>query len=235
MRSNLTEIVFILDRSGSMGSLEKDTIGGFNSFIERQNQEEGDAILTTVLFDDKYEILHDGVSIKDVKQLTNKEYYARGMTALLDAMGKTIITVKNRLNNTDEKYRPSKVIFVITTDGQENCSKEFNRDQIKTLVEQQTKENDWQFLFLGANIDAISTAQSFGIDGKFASNYTASAVGTDSLYSTLSCSVSSYRSKGVIEDDWKDNLKDDLEVSMIKTTHSDGNTSTITPKGIRIG
>lgn len=207
MRENLTEIVFILDRSGSMGHLTNDTIGGFNSFIEQQKQEEGEAILTTVLFDDQYDVLHDGVDLNEIQQLTNKEYYARGMTALLDAIGKTINTVHSRLENTDEKYRPSKVIFVITTDGEENCSKEFTREQIKKLVEKQTKEHDWQFLFLGANIDAISTAQSFGISGQFAANYTASSVGTDSLYATLSKSVSNFRGMGEIQENWNSEIK----------------------------
>jgi len=207
MNNNLTEIVFILDRSGSMGHLVNDTIGGFNSFIEKQKQEEGDAILTTILFDDQYEILHNGVDIKKVKPLTTKEYSARGMTALLDAIGKTINTVGERLNNLPEVYRPSKIIFVITTDGEENSSKEFTQKQIKEMIESQTKERDWQFLFLGANIDAVNTAQSFGINGQFASNYTASSVGTDSLYTSLSRGISNYRGKGIMESNWNADIK----------------------------
>jgi len=135
MKENLTEMVFILDRSGSMSNLTKDTIGGFNTMIENQKKEDGDAVLTTVLFDDMYELLHDGVNIQDVKELTNKEYYARGMTALLDAIGKTINTVGERLSKTKEEDRPSKIIFVITTDGQENSSKEFTQKQIKEMIE----------------------------------------------------------------------------------------------------
>jgi len=135
MKENLTEMVFILDRSGSMSNLTKDTIGGFNTMIENQKKEDGDAVLTTVLFDDMYELLHDGVNIQDVKELTNKEYYARGMTALLDAIGKTINTVGERLSKTKEENRPSKIIFVITTDGQENSSKEFTQKQIKEMIE----------------------------------------------------------------------------------------------------
>ena len=173
MKENLTEIVFILDRSGSMSSLTTDTIGGFNSFIDTQKQEDGEAILTTILFDDQYEILHNGVDIKTVKPLTSKEYSARGMTALLDAIGKTINTVGERLNKTNEDDKPSKVIFVITTDGQENSSKEFTQSKVKEMIEHQTNNYSWQFMFLGANIDAVSTAQSFGISGQFASNYTA--------------------------------------------------------------
>jgi len=207
MKNNLTEIVFILDRSGSMDSLVADTIGGFNSFIETQKQEYGEALLTTILFDDQYEILHNGVDIKTVKPMTTKEYSARGMTALLDAIGKTINTVGDRLNKLDEDNKPSKVIFVITTDGQENQSKEFSRKKIKEMIEHQTNTYDWQFLFLGANIDAVGTAQSFGISGQFASNYTANSVGTDSLYTSLSKSVCNYRSVGAMDTNWKDDIK----------------------------
>ena len=207
MKENLTEIVFILDRSGSMSSLTTDTIGGFNSFIDTQKQEDGEAILTTILFDDQYEILHNGVDIKTVKPLTSKEYSARGMTALLDAIGKTINTVGERLNKTNEDDKPSKVIFVITTDGQENSSKEFTQSKVKEMIEHQTNNYSWQFMFLGANIDAVSTAQSFGISGQFASNYTANSVGTDSLYRSVSKSVASYRSDGEISDNWNDEIK----------------------------
>ena len=207
MKENLTEMVFILDRSGSMSNLTQDTIGGFNTMIENQKKEDGEAILTTVLFDDKYELLHDGVNIKDVNKLTNKEYFARGMTALLDAIGKTINTVGERLNKTKEEDKPSKVIFVITTDGQENSSREFTQEQIKEMIEHQTNTYNWQFMFLGANIDAVSTAQSFGINGQFASNYTANSRGTDALYSSVSKSVASFRSVGVVDSDWKKDLE----------------------------
>lgn len=197
----------ILDRSGSMGNLVDDTIGGYNSFIEAQKQEDGEAFLTTILFDDQYEILHDGVDIKKVNPMTRKEYYARGLTALLDAIGKTINTVGNRLSNTPEEDKPSKVIFVITTDGQENRSKEFTQSQIKEMIEHQTEKYGWQFLFLGANIDAIGTAESFGIRGQFASNYSANARGTESVYNNLNLSVSNFRNKGIVEDSWNSEIK----------------------------
>lgn len=207
MKENLTEIVFILDRSGSMRSLTSDTIGGYNTFIENQKNEPGEAVLTTILFDDQYEVLHNGVDIKTVKEMTNKEYFARGCTALLDAIGKTINTVGERLKNTKEEDRPSKVIFVITTDGFENASKEFTQPNIKEMIEHQTNKYNWQFMFLGANIDAVGTAQSFGISAQFASNYSANSVGTDSLYRSVSKSVASYRTTGDISNDWKDDLK----------------------------
>ena len=205
MKDNLTEIVFILDRSGSMQDLVKDTIGGFNSFIEKQQKESGEAILTTVLFDDQYELLHDRINLKDVKKLTDKEYYTRGTTALLDAIGKTINSIGSKLNNTEEKDRPSKVIFVITTDGMENSSKEFKKDKIKEMVELQTNKYNWQFLFLGANIDAVSVGNSYGIN--MTSNYTASAVGTKSLYDGVNMTVCNYRSKGKIDEDWNNGIQ----------------------------
>jgi uncharacterized protein YegL len=207
MKDNLTEIVFILDRSGSMVDLTNDTIGGFNSFIENQKQEPGEAILTTILFDDQYDIFHNGIDIKSVKPLTTKEYFARGMTALLDAIGKTINTVGERLNKVKEEDRPSKVIFVITTDGQENASREFTQPKIKEMIEHQTNNYNWQFMFLGSNIDAISTAKSYGINVQFSSNYTSNAVGTQSLYNNVTRAVSKYREKGTIDDSWKDDIK----------------------------
>lgn len=206
MNNNLTEIVFILDRSGSMGYLVTDTIGGFNSFVKKQKNEEGEANLTTVLFDNKYELLHDGADLKTVNPITEKEYFVRGTTALLDAIGISITTVKNRIENTPEEEKPSKVIFVITTDGYENASKEYFRPQISQMINEQT-EKGWQFLFLGANIDAVSTAESFGINGQFASNYSANSVGTDSLYTSVSKSVGEFRSIGIIDADWKSEIK----------------------------
>jgi len=207
MKNNLTELIMILDRSGSMSSLVTDTIGGFNSFIEKQKQEDGEALLTTILFDDKYEVLHNGVDIKTINPLTTNEYSARGMTALLDAIGKTINTVGDRLSKTNEEDKPSKVIFVITTDGQENMSKEFTQSQIKKMVKHQTDKYNWQFVFLGANIDAVGTAQSFGIQGQFASNYTASSAGTDSVYTSLSKNIASYRSVGELSANWNEDIK----------------------------
>jgi len=204
MNDNLTEIIFVLDRSGSMRDLTQDTIGGFNSFIETQKQEPGEAKLTTVLFDDRYEILHNGIDLKDIEDLTVKEYYARGMTALLDAIGKTINIVGERLNNIKENDCPSKIIFVITTDGYENSSKEFTQDVIKEMIEHQTDKYNWQFIFLGANMDAISVAGSYGISA--AASYTATPIGTQNLYDTVSSTTTSYRASGKINKDWDKEL-----------------------------
>ena len=190
MKKNLTEMVFLLDRSGSMSHLVSDTIGGFNSMIENQKKEDGEAYVTTVLFDGQYEILHDHIDINDVQSITDKEYYARGTTALLDALGRTINSVGNRLNNTPEDERPEKVIFVITTDGHENASSEFTKEQVKKMIEHQQSKYSWTFMFLGANMDAVSEATSLGINSNFARTYTASSVGTASVYNAVSDTIS---------------------------------------------
>ena len=194
MKKNLTEMVFILDRSGSMGHLTDDTIGGFNSMIESQKNEPGEAYVTTVLFDDEYELLHDHVNIQDIKPITRNEYFARGWTALLDAVGKTINSVGNRLSNTPEEERPEKVIFVITTDGMENASREFAKSKVKEMIEHQQSKYSWVFMFLGANMDAVSEANSLGINTDFARTYTASDLGTKSVYATMDCAMASIRS-----------------------------------------
>jgi uncharacterized protein YegL len=209
MKQNLTEIVFILDRSGSMSSLVSDTIGGFNSFIEQQKKEQGEAKITTVLFDDQYEVLHNCVDIHEIKELTEREYSARGMTAMLDAIGKTINDVGDRLSKTKESERPKKVIFVITTDGLENSSREFSKPRIKEMIEHQRNKYNWNFLFLGANIDSIAEAGSLGIDINYASNYSATAIGTQSLYGAVSKATSSLRSStgNEVTLDWADEVK----------------------------
>lgn len=190
MKQGLTEMVFILDRSGSMHHLTNDTIGGFNSMIESQKVQEGEAYVTTVLFDDYYEVLHDHVNIQDIKEITNKDYFARGCTALLDAVGKTIISVGQRLSETPEEERPEKVIFVITTDGMENASQEFTKAKVKEMIEHQQDVYSWTFMFLGANIDAVGEGSSLGIKPMFAKTYTASDIGTLSLYEAVSDTVS---------------------------------------------
>lgn len=193
MKQNLTELVFILDRSGSMSSLESDTIGGFNSMIEKQKKETGEAYVTTVLFNHEYTLLHDHVNLQDVQPMTAGDYWTRGTTALFDAVGSTINSVGRRLSDTPEDERPEKVIFVITTDGYENASKEFNRSKVKEMIEHQQSKYSWLFMFLGANIDAAEEASNMGINAMFARTYTASDVGTTSVYSAVTEALASTR------------------------------------------
>ncbi len=190
---NLTEMVFILDRNGSMNGLEADTIGGYNSLLEKQKKEVGDATVTTILFDDQYEMIHDHVAIGKVKDITNKEYFARGSTALLDAVGKTINHVGNRHKNALDNEIPGKTMVVIITDGYENASREFTLPQIKQMIERQKEKFGWEFLFLGANIDAVSTAAGFGITVDRAVTYEADSVGTrmnfDAVSQVIGCVI----------------------------------------------
>lgn len=184
MNMNLTEIIFLLDRSGSMSGLERETIGGFNSFIEKQLESEGKTIVTAVLFDDKYEILWNGIDAEKAK-LTTENYYVRGCTALLDAVGKTILDVGYRLSKTREKERPGKIIFVITTDGYENSSLEFSYEKVKELIKHQQEKYNWDFIFLGANIDAATEADSIGINKNNAFSFEASAKGVERMYNMV--------------------------------------------------
>ena len=209
MKENLTELVFILDRSGSMSGLETDTIGGFNSMLERQKKESGEAFVTTVLFDDKYEVLHDRYDIKGVNLLTEKEYYVRGSTALLDAIGITINNIGKALSDTKEEDRPGKVLFVIITDGMENSSREFSYEKVKKMVEHQKSKYSWDFIFLGANIDAIKTANSFGISADMATNFVSDSAGTQLNYKIVSEVVSSFRKGKNVDKSWKDEIEKD--------------------------
>jgi hypothetical protein len=188
-----------------MQNLTEDTIGGYNSYIEAQKNSDTGTKLTTILFDDKYEILHDGLDINNVPTLTKKEYYARGSTALLDAIGKTINTVTNRLSKLDKGSLPSKVLFVVTTDGYENSSKEYNNNQLKEMIDKHTKDDGWQFIFLGANIDSFSVANSIGINTSI--NYSATVDGTRSVYSGMVCATNSYMNTGILGEDWKKEIK----------------------------
>ncbi|MBD7965177.1 vWA domain-containing protein [Fictibacillus norfolkensis] len=194
MNKNVTEIVFLLDRSGSMSGLEKDTIGGFNSFVKRQVERKGKTLLTTVLFDDQYEILWSGVPAEQV-QLTRKDYYVRGTTALLDAVGKTILDVGYKLSRTEENDRPGKVIFVITTDGMENASSEFTHEKVKKLIEHQQEKYNWEFIFMGANIDVIAEAQNLGIKEEDAFSFDATQDGVENLYAMMSEEILQRRNK----------------------------------------
>ena len=210
MKKGLTEIVFILDRSGSMSGLEKDTIGGFNTTIEKQKQEEGEAIVSTVLFDNDMEVLHDRVSLEKVAPLTDKEYYARGCTALLDAIGGAIHHIGNVHKYAREEDRPEKTIFVITTDGYENASRKYSSDRVKQMVERQKQKYGWEFIFLGANIDAVETARNFGIDEERAANFVNDGAGIGVMYEAQCCLMSDIRHNRKNERGWKKNVDADF-------------------------
>lgn len=218
MKKNLTEIVFILDRSGSMRGLEADTIGGYNSLIEKQKEEEGEAIISTVLFDDNQEVLHDRVNLEKVNPITRKEYYVRGCTALLDAVGGAIHHIGNVHKYAREEDRPEKTLFVITTDGMENSSRRYSYEKVKKMIEHEKEKYGWEFLFLGANIDAIEVAGRFGIEASRAVNYECDSVGTQLNYQTISETVSRVRAcesrakmAEVLSDDWKSEIEKDYK------------------------
>ena len=212
MRENLTEMVFVLDRSGSMSGLAADTIGGFNELIEKQKKIEGDAYVTTVLFDHEYEVLHDHVALEEVAPLTDKEYFARGSTAVLDAVGRPIDAVGARLAATAEEERPEHVVFVITTDGMENSSREYTAQRVRGMIEHQQQKYSWQFVFLGANMDAVSEARKLGISAKYAADFTPSHSGVRKMYSMALDSVMSGKRTGVsLGADWKSFLDTDEE------------------------
>lgn len=193
MRENLTEIVFIIDRSGSMNGLESDTIGGFNSMITKQQKEEGEAIISTVLFDDETDVIHDRVPIRDVKKLTEEDYRVRGCTALLDAVGGAIDHIGKIHKYARNEDRPAKTLFVITTDGLENASRYYSFKDLKRMIERQKEKYSWEFLFLGANIDAIKVATNMGIGKDRAANYNCDETGTALNYQVLERAVTCVR------------------------------------------
>jgi len=209
MKTNKTELVFILDRSGSMAGLESDTIGGFNAMLAKQKQEEGEANVTTVLFDDRYELLHDRISIGGVAPMTDRDYTVRGSTALLDAIGNTINKLGSVQKSTSDDHRAEKVLFVITTDGLENASREFSYDKIKEMISRQKEKYGWEFVFLGANIDAISTAERFGISEDRAVNFVSDSIGTTMNYKVMSSFVSDFRGDKSINSNWKSEIEKD--------------------------
>ena len=212
--SKFTEIVFILDRSGSMAGLEEDTIGGFNSLIQKQKKEDGKAVVSTVLFDDKCKVLHDRKDLKEIAPLTEEDYYVRGCTALLDAVGGAIHHIGNVHKYAREEDRPEKTLFIITTDGMENASRRYTYDRVKKMVERQKEKYGWEFLFLGANIDAIEVAGRFGIGADRAVNYECDSVGTEVNYKVLSKAVSRVRASAAcpsmaLSEDWKEEIEAD--------------------------
>ena len=208
MKKNLTELVFILDRSGSMGGLEQDTIGGFNSMIKKQKEEDGEANVTTVLFDDKYQVLHDRVDINELKDMTSKDYYVCGSTALLDAIGTTIKSVNKKQKELPEDEQAEKVIFVITTDGMENASCHYDRDKIKKMIEKKQNKKKWQFLFMGANMDAVSEAGRMGIRADRAVTYANDSEGVHLNYLAAGGAISAMRCAATIDD--MDELDDEF-------------------------
>ena len=211
MKKNLTELVFILDRSGSMAGLEGDTIGGFNAMIEKQRGEPGEAVISTVLFDNETEVIHDRVSLDRVPALTEKEYDVRGCTALLDAVGGAIHYIGNVHKYAREEDRPEKTLFVITTDGMENASRRYTYDKVKSMIERQRERYGWEFLFLGANIDAAREAARFGIRADCAADYHADSMGTKAVYESVCEAVCQVRRSAPLAADWKRKIDADFK------------------------
>ena len=211
MRNNLTEIVFILDRSGSMSGLEADTIGGFNSMIEKQKKENGEALISTVLFDNASEVIHDRVNVRDIKPMTDKDYTVRGCTALLDAIGGAIHHIGNIHKYARTEDVPEHTLFVITTDGMENASRRYDSETVKKMIEKQKERYGWEFLFLGANIDAVETARHFGIGADRAVNYHSDSRGTKLNYEVVSEAICAVRCSSPLSQDWKKRIDEDFE------------------------
>ena len=211
MKKNLTEIVFILDRSGSMSGLEADTIGGFNSMIEKQKKENGEALISTVLFDNVSEVIHDRVPVQKVEPMTDKGYSVRGCTALLDAIGGAIHHIGNIHKYARTEDVPEHTLFVITTDGMENASRRYDSETVKKMIEKQKERYGWEFLFLGANIDAVETARHFGIGADRAVNYHSDSRGTKLNYEVVSEAICAVRCSSPLSQDWKKRIDEDFE------------------------
>ena len=211
MKKNLIELVFILDRSGSMAGLEGDTIGGFNSMIEKQKKESGEAFVSTVLFDNETEVIHDRVDIQKIEPMTDRDYYVRGCTALLDAVGSAIHHIGNVHKYAREEDRPEKTLFVITTDGMENASRKYSYEKLKAMIERQKEKYGWEFVFLGANIDAAKEAARFGIAEDRTANYHADQKGTAAVYDAVDRAVYCVRAGKPMCADWKKNVDADYK------------------------
>lgn len=211
IKNNITELVFILDRSGSMAGLESDTIGGFNSLIEKQRRQDGECYVSTVLFDNVSEVLHDRIKLSKVPKMTERDYYTRGATALIDAIGGAIHHIGNIHKYARPEDVPEHTMFVITTDGMENASHIYDSTQVKQMIERQKKEYGWEFLFIGANIDAVETARNFGIGADRAVNYHADKKGTGVLYDAVSKTVGQMRASVPLSADWSKEIQEDFE------------------------
>lgn len=212
MKKNLTELVFILDRSGSMAGLEGDTIGGFNAMMEKQRREPGETLVSTVLFDQDTQVIHDRVPLEELGPLTQEEYYVRGSTALLDAVGGAIRHIGNVHKYAREEDVPEKTLFVITTDGMENASRHYDYDRVKAMIRRQQERYGWEFLFLGANIDAAQEAGRFGIRPECAADYHADSRGTRVIYESLAKAVCQVRTCAApLQADWKKEIDRDFK------------------------
>lgn len=211
MKEGKTELVFILDRSGSMGGLESDTIGGFNAMLKKQKDLAGECRITTVLFDHEYQLLHDRIDLGSVSPMTEKEYYVRGTTALLDALGSTIQKIISVQRNTAREHQAEKVLFVIITDGQENSSREYSLEKIRQHIEHQKSRYGWEFIFLGANIDAVSAAADLGIGADRAQDFIADSQGVGLNFQVMSNAVEAYRMGAEMPSDWKDAIDEDYK------------------------
>ncbi len=209
--NNITELVFILDRSGSMAGLESDTIGGFNSLIEKQKKQDGECFVSTVLFDNVCEVLYDRVKLADIPPMTDKDYTVRGCTALVDAIGGAIHHIGNIHKYARPEDVPEHTVFVITTDGQENVSHRYTANQVKMMIERQKEKYGWEFLFIGANIDAVETARRYGIREDRAVNYHADGEGTHILYETVAKAVCNVRASAPLGADWSEDINDDYQ------------------------
>lgn len=211
MKNNITELVFILDRSGSMSGLEKDTIGGFNSMIKKQQKLDGKCYVSTILFDNVSEVLHDRVDLNEIKEMTEDDYTVRGCTALIDAIGGAIHHIGNIHKYARNEDVPEHTMFIITTDGQENASFNYNAQQVKKMIERQKEKYGWEFIFLGANIDAVETAAHFGINKDRAVNYHSDSEGTRLNYEVMSDAICSVRANVPLEADWKSSIDEDYK------------------------
>ncbi len=211
MKKNLTEMVFILDKSGSMSGLEADTIGGFNSMVERQRKEEGEALVSTVLFSDDSTVIHDRVDLRKIEPMTDRQYYVGGCTALIDAIGGAIHHIGNVHKYAREEDRPEHTIFVITTDGMENASRLYTSDEVKRMVQRQKEKYGWEFLFLAANIDAVETAARFGIEEERAVQFHSDSAGQQLNYEVVSEAVCSVRESRPLGRAWKKRIEEDYQ------------------------
>ncbi|MBR4857713.1 MAG: VWA domain-containing protein [Clostridia bacterium] len=209
MKNNITELVFILDKSGSMAGLESDTIGGFNAMIEKQKKQDGKCYVSTVLFSNESEVLHDRVELSEINPMTERDYAVGGCTALIDAIGGAIHHIGNVHKYARPEDVPENTMFIITTDGMENASHRYTSDKVKAMIERQKKRYGWEFLFIGANIDAVETAARYGIGADRAVNYNADKEGTSIVYDSIAKAVCNVRASVPLNEDWSDEINQD--------------------------